>query len=130
MIATAIAHHAPPMVQRAPETGTIGAGWLILGVLLLAGSAFVVLRLRGGPTGEQAGQRVGRGLGNAMAAMGALLQPDHPPPEDRPGQVQLRQDDEQGGTPNPDRAPVLFHDPTDPTLPDDGLRMRLPPDGG
>lgn len=125
---------APPFVERAPDLVPpvpIG-GFFVLGLVLATLLHVVLSRLDRRGVLRYPVARMGRGFGNALVTMGSLLQPDRPPPEDRPGHIQIRRDDHDGDAPDPEHAPVLFQDGS---LPDDGLRIRVdssdgrPPDG-
>ncbi|GEM_PF-5599598 len=66
--------------------------------------------------------RFGAGLRHALMAFGTILQPNVPGPDDRPDCIEVRQRDDAGGKPHPDRAAVLFEDGR---WTPDGLRTPL-----
>jgi len=113
-----------PEVSRGGESVATEPSYFVLAAVLAVGVlAWWVLRglARRGVAGE-AGDRMQRGLGQAMLAVSALLQPNTPGPEDRPGAYSERDDDFRNRKPDPDRAPKLFEDGD---FPEDGLRTRL-----
>jgi hypothetical protein len=113
-----------PQVSQGGEPLATEPNYFGLASLLVVGLvAWWVLRrlARRGVAGE-ASDRMQLGLGQAMLAVSALLQPHTPGPEDRPGGYSERDDDFRSRKPDPDRAPKLFEDGE---FPADGLRTRL-----
>ena len=113
-----------PAAGRSTPSAADGSGLAYLAVFFLAVTALHVLLSALARRGliDYRTRDVGRGLGNALVSLSALLQPNVPPPEDRPGAMQLRRQDGRGRPPDPDRAPILFEDGQ---WPEDGLRTRL-----
>lgn len=131
MLALALALLEPLHSQVAREDGTPPEQ--TLGGLLAIGFVLVTLSLihLGLRRLKKSGQidydehKMGRGLGNAMGALGSMLTPNHAPPENLPVNVEVVDQDfseGEGDTP----APRYLQE--DGQYPSDGLRRGPPPD--
>lgn len=108
-----------PQYQPAPDEGLFtGVVFFFLALTLI----YVVLRAleRRGIISEGPGAKLGRGMGRAMVAFAAFLQPDRPSPDDMPGAIVIVEEEGIGDEPDLDEISHLIEDGS---LPDDGLRM-------
>lgn len=131
MLAELTAWVAPELeVVTAPEPIPAPDEGLFTGVVaffLVLTLIYVVLRAleKRGIIREGPGRKLGRGMGQAMVAFAAFLQPDRPSPEDLPGAIEIIEDDAAGDEPDLDAHAQLFDDGS---FPNDGLRPERPPD--
>ena len=101
-------------------------GLLALGLVLAALSLlhWALLRMKRRGLMRYDDERAGRGLGRAVGALGSILQPHHPAPDEQADRVELRAENHPADPPGEGTGSLV---PGGGAWPEDGLRGPGPP---